>query len=130
MATIANTSLQTFEDSFKTVNFTGMTAAQKTTFIANHYALKIAAAKENEANRLESETQSIIDNENRKQAFITKLKSKGFICDNSQADWHKVYNRPQIFGASWKKQADYQMSISTGIDYFLNKVRELIEIYI
>ena len=28
------------------------------------------------------------------------------------------------FGANWKAQADYQISISTGVDYFLQKVVE------
>jgi hypothetical protein len=127
MTTTAQTALQTFEDSFKTVNFTGMTAAQKTTFIANLYALKIAAAKEIETNRIESETQAVTDNETRKQALIVKLQAKGFLCDNSKADWYKVYNRPMIFGANWQKQADYQISISTGVYYFLNKVIELLD---
>jgi hypothetical protein len=127
METTANTALQTFEDTFKTVNYTGMTAAQKQTFVLNHYALKIAAAKENEANRIESEGQQVIDSASRKQVFITKLQAKGFLCDNSQADWYKVYNRPEIFGKNWQNQADYQISISTGVDYFLNKVRELVE---
>jgi hypothetical protein len=130
MTTIAQKALNDFEDSFKTINYTGMTAAQKTTFISNHYALKIAAVKETEANRIESEAQSIIDIENRKQLAISKLQTKGFNCDNSQSDWYKVYNRPEIFGVNWQKQADYQMSISPGVDYFLNKVRELIDQYL
>jgi hypothetical protein len=122
MTTTAQVALQTFEDSFKTINYTGMTAVQKQTFVLNHYALKIAAAKENEANRIESEGQAITDNETRKQALIVKLQAKGFLCDNSQADWYKFYNRPQVFGENWQDQADYQISISTGIDYFLSKV--------
>jgi len=44
----------------------------------------------------------------------------GYACDNSQADWYKLYNKPKVYGANWQGQADYQISISTGVSYFLN----------
>lgn len=118
--TTAQTALKTYEDGFIGINWTGMTAAQKNAFIAEHYRLKILAAKEIEANRLASEAQQVTDNAARKQQIITYLKNHGFACDNSKADWDKLYNRPKVFGANWQAQSDYHQSISTGVDYFLN----------
>jgi hypothetical protein len=124
---IAQTALQQFEDNFKTVDWTAKTAAQKQTFVLQHYGLKIDAAKEIEANRIAEESKQVTNNAARKTKLVEQLKSRGYACDNSKEDWYKVYDRPHIFGANWQKQAEYQMSISTGPDYFINTVINLIE---
>lgn len=118
--TTAQIALKSYEDGFLNTNWTGMTATQKNAFVAEHYRLKILAAKEIEANRVAAEAQQATDNAARKQQIITYLKNHGFACDNSKADWDKLYNRPKVFGANWQAQSDYQQSISTGVDYFLN----------
>jgi hypothetical protein len=119
MTTIAQQALEDFEKGWLTTNWTGMTTTQKNTHIANHYALKIAAAKEIEANRVESEAEQVTLTEQRRQQAITYLQNHGFAVDNSKADWDKLYNHPKIFGANWQAQSDYQQSISTGVDYFI-----------
>lgn len=118
--TTAQDALKTYEDGFLTANWTGMTATQKNAFVAEHYRLKILAAKEIEANRVADEAKLVTDNAARKQQIITYLKNHGFACDNSKADWDKLYNRPKVFGVNWQAQSNYQQSISTGVDYFLN----------
>jgi inosine/xanthosine triphosphate pyrophosphatase family protein len=119
MTTTAQKALEDFEKTWLTVNWTGMNATAKNTHIANHYALKIAAAKEVEANRVESENQAVIDNAARKQQAITYLTNHGFACDNSLVDWEKLYNHPKVFGANWAAQAQYQFSLGNDLDYFL-----------
>ena len=119
MTTTAQKALEDFEKTWLTINWATMTATAKITHVVNHCALKIAAAKEIEANRVESENQQIADNATRKQQTITYLRNHGFSVDNSKADWDKLYNRPHVFGANWQAQSDYQQSISTGVDYFI-----------
>ena len=119
MTTTAQKALEDFEKTWLTIAWTTMTTTQKNTHIANHYALKIAAAKEIEANRVESENQAVIDNAAFRAKAVTYLQNHGFAVDNSKADWDKLYNRPHIFGANWQAQSDYQQSISTGVDYFI-----------
>jgi hypothetical protein len=131
--TTANTALKTFEDAWLSINYDGMTSAQKTTHIQNWVGLKIAAAKENDLNRINAETEATAAaaaqtaaEATAKQQYIDKLKSLGYLCDNSQADWYKLYNRPAIFGSTWQDKANYQKSISTGVDYFLSVSREIL----
>jgi len=119
MTTTAQEALKAFEDDWLTLNWTALTAANKQTHVANHYGLKIAAAKEIEANRIEAENQAVIDAETRRQQAITYLTGKGFACDNSLADWQKLYNHPQIFGANHNAQAVYQFGLNKGLNYFL-----------
>lgn len=125
MTTTAQKALEDFEKTWLTIAWATMTTTQKNTHIANHYALKIAAAKETEANRVESENQAVIDNAAFRSKAVTYLKNHGFAVDNSKSDWDKLYNRPEIFGANWQAQSDSQQSISTGADYFINKAYEL-----
>lgn len=119
MTTTAQEALKAFEDAWLTTNWAGMTAAQKQTHVANHYGLKIAAAKEIEANRIEAEQQAAADTANRRQIAITYLQNHGFACDNSLADWQLLYNHPKIFGANWNAQALYQFGLGKDLDYFL-----------
>lgn len=128
--TTAQTALKTFEDAWITVNFTGMTTTQKNTHIASHYALKIAAVKEIEANRIIAENQAIADAATRRNQAITYLTNHGFKCDNSEFDWDRLYNRPKYFGDNWKVTADYQRSISPNVDYFIAVAYDLYLTYI
>lgn len=118
--TYKSTAQKAFEKTWLTLDWSALTAAQKQAHIIQHYGLMIASAKEAETNRVAGEASQVTITANRKQQAITFLTTHGFACDNSQADWDKLYNRPKIFGANWKSQADYQFSISTGVDYFLN----------
>jgi len=117
--TTAQKALEDFKKTWLTIAWATMTTTQKNTHIANHYALKIAAAKEIEANRIESENQAVTDNAAFRAKAVTYLQNHGFTVDNSKADWDKLYNRPNVFGANWQAQSDYQQSISTGVDYFI-----------
>lgn len=130
MTTTAQKALEDFEKTWLTIAWSTMTTTQKNTHIANHYALKIAAAKEIKANRIEAEAEQVALTAQRRQQAITYLQNHGFAVDNSQADWYKLYNRPRIFGANWQAQADYQMSLSTGVDYFIAKAYELWEEFV
>ena len=121
----AQKALTDFEATWLTTNWTALTATQKQTHVAQHYGLKIAAAKEIEANRIQSEAYEVTAAATRKQQAITYLTNHGFNCDNSKHDWDLLYNRPHIFGEKWEVQADYQRSISTGVDYFLNHAYNL-----
>ena len=126
MENTAQTALADFEKAWLTINYVAMTDAQKTTHIQTHYDLKIKAAKEIEANRLESEAEQVTAQATQVTNQTNALKAIGFIGDNSQADWDKLYNRPKVFGANWQMQANYQKSISTGVEYFLNKAQEIL----
>jgi len=120
MITTAQKALEDFEKAWLTTNWTAMTTTQKNAHIANHYALKIAAAKEIEADKVETENQAVIDNSAFRVKAVTYLQNHGFAVDNSKADWDKLYNRPHVFGANWQAQSNYQQSISTGVDYFIS----------
>lgn len=130
METIAQEALKAFEDTYLTTDWTAMTATQKQVFIGQHYGLKIAAAKEIEANRIEAEAEAEAQRLLRRQQAITYLTNHGFACDDSLADWQRLYDHPQIFGENWNAQALYQKSISTGVDYFLNIAYQLWQEYI
>lgn len=119
MGTTAQDALQAFEDNWTTTSWDAMTDVQKTTHIFQHYALKIAAAKEVQENQIEEQTQQSESEAARLTAISNALSALGYNCDNSQADWYKLYNKPKIYGANWQAQADYQISISTGASYFL-----------
>lgn len=119
MATIKQDALQAFVGNWTTTSWDTMTDAQKTTHIFQHYALKIAAAKEIQDNQIAEQTQQ---SESETAWLITisnALTAIGYACDNSQSDWYKLYNKPKVYGANWQVQADYQISISTGVSYFL-----------
>lgn len=119
MENTAQLALKAFEDAWITTDWAILTANQKQVHIGQHYALKIDVAKENEANRLESEAQQEADRITRRQQAITYLTNKGFACDNSLADWEKLYNHPHIFGAQWQVQARYQFDQGKDLDWFL-----------
>lgn len=129
MTTTAQDALKTYEGNWKKQSslaaFNVATAANRAAYLCQWMEKKMAAAIEIESNRIEEEAAQATADANRKALYISKLKSKGFACDNSTADWYKLYNRPHIFGEHWQTQADYQISISTGVDYFLQKVVEL-----
>lgn len=125
METTAQDALKAFEDGWVTLQWTVMTDAQRNTYLRQYLGLQIAAKKESEANRVEAENQALADEATKKQQAITFLKNHGFACDNGEADWNRLYNLPKYFGSNWKTTADYQRSISTGLDYFISKAYEV-----
>ena len=112
--------LKAFEDSWTITVWEAMSDTQKTAHIHQHYGLKIASAKEAQANHIAEQTQQTESESTRLTAITNALSALGYACDNSQADWYKLYNKPKVYGANWQGQADYQISISTGVSYFLN----------
>ena len=131
--TTQNAALKAFEDAFLTTDWGAKTNADQDAFNRTWTGLKIAAAKEAEANRLAAiasqtaaEQAAATAATAEKQAFIDKLKSLGFLCDNSLADWKKLFNYPEIQGSTWEQKATYQQSISTGLDYFLQFAKDLL----
>lgn len=112
--------LKAFEDDWGTTDWIGMTATQKNDYIIEHYRLLIASAKEAQDNLIEQQTQQSASESARLTAISNALTALGYACDNSQSDWYKLYNKPKVYGANWQGQADYQISISTGVSYFLN----------
>lgn len=125
MENTEQTALADFEKAWVTLQWEEMTDARRNIYLRDHLGLQIAAAKEIEANRLEAEQQAETQAQERKQQLINLFAEAGFACDNSKADWDKLYNRPEIFGANWQLQSDYQQSVSTGLDYFLNTAQGL-----
>lgn len=125
METTAQDALKAFEDSWVTLQWTAMTDAQRNTYLRQYLGLQIAAKKEDESNKIEADRLAEIAAQQRKQSILEYLTSLGYLCDNSQEDWHKLFNRPEIFGANWQDKADYQRSISPDIDYFINKAIEI-----
>ena len=119
MTTTAQKALEDFEKAWLTTTWATMTTTQKNTHIANHYALKIAAAKEAESNRIESEAEQATLTTQRRQQAITYLQNHGFACNNSIEDWKKLYNHPAIFGKFWEAQAQAQFNLGKDLDYFL-----------
>lgn len=131
--TTQNAALKAFEDAFLTITWETKTVAEQDDFNRTWTGLKIAAAKEAETNRLAAiAAQTAADQASQtaattaKNELIAKLQSLGYLCDNSQTDWNKLYNNPSIFGANWQNQAIYQKSISTGIDYFLQEAQRVL----
>ena len=124
--TTAQDALKTFESGWITLDYSALTNTQKNTLVYTWFGLKVAVAKELESNRLiyeaataEEQAAQLAALEAKRQQIITYLQNYGFACDNSLSDWYKLYNRPAVFGSNWKAQADYQYSLSTGVDYFL-----------
>jgi hypothetical protein len=120
----AQTALRAFLDARlkDTFVWTTLTAAEKLAHVVAKEGLQIAADKEAEANRIENEKQVADAQLTAKNNLIALLKARGYLCDNSQADWYKLFNHPTIFGKNWKVIADYHISQSTGTDYFLQKI--------
>lgn len=125
--TVSQDALKTFEQGWITLDYNMLTNTQKNNLVYTWFGLKVAVAKELESNRLIAEAQTAEEEAAqlaliaaKRQQMITYLTNAGFRCDNSQYDWYKLYNRPSVFGSNWQAQADYQMSLSTGLDYFLN----------
>lgn len=126
MTTTAQDALKIFEDGWIIINYSGMTSEQKLTHIQNHYNLKINAAKEIEANRIESENENTNANIQRTQSITESLQSIGYIVNNSIEDWTKLYNNPKRFGNNWQSQAIYQHSISPDVNYFINTASNIL----
>jgi len=130
--TVAQKALNDFKTAELSVNFDAMTTTQLATYLKTEKKLEVAVQKEINAAKVIADAElanqlaaQIAVDEARKQQIITYLKNHGFLVDNSETDWYKLYNRPVIFGDTWENQANYQISISTGIDYFINKAYEL-----
>lgn len=123
--TVAQKALNDFKVKELTINFDAMTTTQLATYIKTEKKLIVAVQKEINAANSIAETEQTAATEAQRQQIITYLKNHGFAVDNSKADWDRLYNRPRIFGANWQAQSNYQQSISTGIDYFINKAYEL-----
>lgn len=124
--TTSQDALSTFESGWITLDYNALTTTQKQSLILTWVGLKVSVVKELESNRIIAEALTAEEQaaqlalvEARRQQMITYLTNYGFRCDNSQYDWYKLYNRPSVFGNNWQAQADYQMSLSTGVDYFL-----------
>ena len=131
--TTQNAALKAFEDAFVSTDWAAKTTAQQDEFNRAWTGLKIAAAKEAEANRLAAiAAQTAADQAAQtaqiaaKNELIAKLQTLGYLCDNSQTDWRKLYNRPEMFSSTWQATADYQHSISTGVDYFLQEAQRIL----
>lgn len=131
--TTQSAALKAFEDAFLTTDWAAKTITEQDAFNRTWTGLKIAAAKEAETNRIATIAEKTAAEQSAQTAattakneFIAKLKSLGYLCDNSQTDWNKLYNRPEMFSSTWQVTADYQHSISTGIDYFLLKAQEIL----
>jgi hypothetical protein len=125
--TTSQDALATFESGWITLDYNALTTTQKQNLILTWVGLKVAVIKELDSNRIIAEALTAEEQAAqlaliaaRRQQMITYLTNYGFRCDNSQYDWYKLYNRPSVFGSNWQMQADYQMSLSTGLDYFLN----------
>ena len=125
--TTSQEALETFEKGWITLDYGSLKSEDKLNLIESWVGLKVLVAKENEANRLineaatEAEKQAQIEKAAaERQAKIDYLITQGFKCDNSKEDWYLLYNQPKIFGANWRTQADYQISLSTGVDYFIS----------
>lgn len=131
--TTQNAALKTFEDAFLTTDWAAKTTAEQDAFNRQWTGLKIAAAKEAEANRLASIAEQTAAEQaaqaaatTAKNELIAKLQTLGYLCDNSQIDWNKLYNNPSLFGSNWQVQATYQKSISTSVDYFLSQAQSIL----
>ena len=117
----AQDALKAFMDSRKTT-----TPTVDLNYLIQREGLEIAAEQEQESNRIESEQQSADNNTARLNSIKDSLMALGYACDNSQSDWYKLYNKPKTYGANWQVQADYQISISTGWEYFCNHAYNII----
>lgn len=119
MTTTAQDTLKAFMDARKTIALSSIDSA----YLIQKEKLEVAAEQEIEANRVQGEAAQAAQMAQAKSDMINMLQQLGFACDNSQADWNKLYGYPEVYGANWQSQANYQKSISTGVDYFLSQVQ-------
>lgn len=119
MTTTAQEALKAFQEARKTLSLISIDLA----YLIQKEKLEVAAEQEIEANRVETETAQIAQATQGRTDLINMLQQLGFSCDDSQTDWNKLYNFPEVYGANWQTQSDYQKSISTGVDYFLSQVQ-------
>lgn len=119
MTTTAQEALNAFKEARKTL---ALTSIDSTYFIQKE-KLEVAAEQEIEANRVETEAAQATQATQGRTDLINMLQQLGFACDNSQADWNKLYNFPEVYGSNWQIQATYQKSISPDVNYFLSTVQ-------
>jgi hypothetical protein len=122
MTTTAQDALNAFKEARKTLALTSIDLA----YLIQKENLEVAAEQEIEANRVETETAQIAQATQGRTDLINMLQQLGFVCDNSQADWNKLYNFPEVYGSNWQTQATYQKSISPDVNYFLSTVQNSI----
>lgn len=97
--------------------FDSLTAAQKAIYINRWYSLKLKAAHEARLNAINDSSANETTQINARLAYINHLKSLGYKCDNSLADWKKAYNHPEWFGKFWEQKAIFVQGISTLNDF-------------
>lgn len=113
MTTTAQEALKAFEQvDILTADPASWTATQAGNVVKQWFTLKKAAQKEINANIAEAEAAQALANEAFRTKAINYLTARGFACDNSLADWQKLYNHPKYFGANWNTQAVYQKSVA------------------
>lgn len=119
MTTTAQEALDAFNEARKTLVLTSIDSA----YLIQKEKLEVAAEQEIEANRAETEAAQTAQATQGRNDLINMLQQLGFTCDNSQADWNKLYNFPEVYGSNWQIQATYQKSISLDVNYFLSTVQ-------
>lgn len=119
MTTTAQDALKVFMDARKTLSLAAIDLA----YLLQKEKLEVEAEQEIEANRVASETAQQAQTAQQKSDIINMLQQLGFSCDNSQTDWEKLFNYPEVHGSTWKDKATLQKTLSTGVDYFLSQVQ-------
>lgn len=109
-----------FKERLKTYKLSDLPADQQQDTITKWYQLESASIFEQAQSEQAQKVSDSIARVTARANYILHLKSVGFACDNSKADWRKAYQKPEWFGARWQTNADASWANSTGLDDFLN----------
>jgi hypothetical protein len=100
--------------------YDSLTEANKLQRLKDYYGLQIKARREAYLSRITDSVGVVNIQAGTRTSYINHLKSIGYVCDNSKADWRKAYNKPEWFGSNWQNKADEAWAGSTGLNDFLN----------
>jgi len=101
-------------------NYDELTEAEKAEWNKQYSSLMLAAEREKRANAKEQEQSMKLQEQQRLSDMVTELKADGFYGDNSLADWKKLLDRPEIFGANHEALAVSKHAESNGVEDFYN----------
>jgi hypothetical protein len=124
----AQQALTDFLEARKKLLWKEMKPEDQLAYLIEKEGLEIAAEQEAEANRIESNIAQETAMTAQKASVLIALRAKGYSGEVTKADWEKLFNRPEVFGANWQKQVDYHSLVASTLkteeakEYFVKVV--------
>ena len=101
-------------------NWSTMTIEQQDASLRTEKTLQLASDVEIADNASEAQAQAIQDASIRQAEVITEIKAKGYSGNGTLADYKKLFNHPEIFGARWEMNAEAAYTTAHDIDDFIS----------